>query len=68
MCNRADRVESIMDYNESDSLSLLASTQMLQDSVADVCPEAKLVASQKLADSQFLAFTVPSYFGRDVLE
>ncbi len=33
-----------------------------------VCPEAKLVARQGLLNNQFLAFTVPSYFGRDVLE
>lgn len=43
-------------------------SQVLKGAVMAVCPEAKLVASQAFTGSHFLAFTVPSYFGKDVLE
>ncbi|BDA41940.1 probable thylakoid lumenal 17.9 kDa protein, chloroplastic [Coccomyxa sp. Obi] len=52
----------------SSGTDVSTSAQALESAVMAVCPEAKLVASQRLANGQFLAFTVPSYFGRDVLE
>ena len=44
------------------------SAQFLERAVSDACPDAQLVSVQALPDGQFRAYTVPSLFGRDVME
>ncbi len=44
------------------------SARFLERAVMDACPDAQLASAQALPEGQFRAFTVPSLFGKDVME